>query len=108
VTRVRLRGAGRVELAAYGLADAEHRVEKELRAAWPGCAVEVLEVTRPRGAARIVEEFAVRYRVRGAEEVGAGTGAEQRAAALRVVRARFAGSRFERIDLGVDEGSAGT
>ena len=51
---VAVRGTGRVELPAYGLADAEHQVEKELRALWPGATVEVTDVARTDPAARIV------------------------------------------------------
>lgn len=95
---VSLRGAGRVALPAYGLADAEHQVEKEIRAAWPAAAVvEVLDVGRVEGAGRIVEEFAVRYRVRGAVAVAAEGTDDARRAALRVLRDRFTGTRYERI-----------
>jgi hypothetical protein len=94
---VSLRGAGRVALPAYGLADAEHQVEKEIRAAWPAAAVEVLDVGRVEGAGRIVEEFAVRYRVRGTVAVAAEGTDEARRAALRVLRDRFTGTRYERI-----------
>ena len=92
--RVTVRGGGRVALPAYGMADAEHQVEKELEEAWPGCAAEVLEVARTDDRARIVEEFAVRYRVRGTVTHAADTEAEARTAALRGLRARFAGTRY--------------
>jgi hypothetical protein len=95
---VAVRGAGRVELPAYGLADAEHQVEKELRALWPdAAAVDVTDVARMDEASRIVEEFRVRYRVRGVVPVTAETEAEAKKAALRMMRDRFIGSRFERI-----------
>jgi hypothetical protein len=94
---VAVRGTGRVELPAYGLADAEHQVEKELRALWPDAAVEVTDVGRTDPAARIVEEFRVSYRVRGALHASGDTEAEARKAALRALRDRFARSRFERI-----------
>jgi hypothetical protein len=95
---VAVRGSGRVELPAYGLADAEHQVEKELRALWPdAAAVEVTDVARMDEASRIVEEFRVRYRVRGTVPVTADREADARKAALRTMRDRFIGSRFERI-----------
>ena len=94
---VALRGSGRVELAAYGLADAEHQVEKELRALWPQAAVEVADVARMDLALRIVEEFRVSYRVRGTVATVAETETEARRSALRTMRDRFTGSRFERI-----------
>ena len=95
--RIALRGAGRVELAAYGLADAEHQVEKELRALWPEAVVEVLDVARVEDRSRIVEEFAVRYRLRGAVEAEADSLDDARRSALRDLRARFTGSRFARV-----------
>lgn len=94
---VAARGAGRVELPAYGLADAEHQVEKEVRALWPDASVEVTDVARPEGAGRIVEEFRVSYRVRGTVTVEAETEEEARRTALRTLRERFTGSRHARI-----------
>jgi hypothetical protein len=94
---VAVRGTGRVELPAYGLADAEHQVEKELRALWPEAAVDVTDVSRTDPAARIVEEFRVSYRVRGTVLAPGDTEAEARKTVLRVLRDRFTGSRFERI-----------
>lgn len=101
---IAVRGAGRVELAAYGLADAEHQVEKELRALWPDAAVDVLDVARGDERSRIVEEFRVRYRVRGTVPVEAETAEDARKSALRLLRERFAGSRFERIASEVEGG----
>ena len=102
---VTVKGGGRVELPAYGIADAEHQVEKEIRAAWPDAAVDVLEVSRLAEAGRIVEEFAVRYRVRGALTVDAESPAEARRAALRQLRERFAGTRHARIAWDREEGA---
>jgi hypothetical protein len=94
---IALRGTGRVEVAAYGLADAEHQVEKELRALWPAGKVEVLDISRAGGSGRIVEEFTVRFRIRGRQPVEGGP--EAAVEAVRSVRARFTGTRFERITL---------
>jgi hypothetical protein len=94
---VAVRGSARVELAAYGIADAEHQVERELRELWPEAAIELLELARTLPAPRIVEEFAVRYRIRGSVMVDADTEADARRAAFRALRERFAGSRHERI-----------
>jgi len=99
---VALRGAGRVELAAYGLADAEHQVEKELRALWPDAAIDVLDVARADERSRIVEEFLVRYRVRAAVPVDADSADDARKTALRLLRERFAGSRYERVSWEVE------
>lgn len=94
---VAVRGTGSVELAAYGLADAEHQVEKELRALWPDAAVEVLDVGRIDEKPRIVEEFRVRYRLRVVVETEADTVADARRSVLRRLRERFTGTRFERV-----------
>lgn len=94
---VALRGAGRVELAAYGLADAEHQVEKELRALWPDATIDVLDVARADERSRIVEEFRVRYRVRAAVSVDTDSPDDARKTALRLLRERFTGSRYERV-----------
>ena len=91
------RGTGRVDLAAYGLTDAEHQVEKEIRAVWPEAVVEVTGVERLDEVSRIVEEFRVSYRVRGVVAVDAEGADAARKAALRLLRDRFAGSRFARI-----------
>jgi hypothetical protein len=93
--RVRLRGSGSVEIAAYGLADAEHRVEKELTAGWPEATVEIREVRRP-ASGRIVEEFTVAYLLRGEVTVEEDGREEARRRAFRDARARFAGTRYDR------------
>jgi hypothetical protein len=94
---VAVRGSARVELAAYGVADAEHQVETELRALWPEARVDLLEVARTLPEPRIVEEFAVRYRIRGTVSVDAEREEDARRAAFRTLRERFAGTRHERI-----------
>lgn len=94
---VRLRGAGRVELPAYGVADAEHQIEKEIARAWPEARVEVTEIGRAAHSGRIVEEFAVGYRVQGTLEVAAHSASEARTLALRQLRQRFAPTRFGRV-----------
>lgn len=95
--RLDVRGSGRVELPAYGLADAEHQVEKEVLALWPEAAVQVLDVGRANPVGNIVEEFRITYRVRGVVGVVAPSEDEARKSALRALRDRFTGSRFERI-----------
>ena len=92
-----MRGSARVELAAYGVADAEHQVEKELRELWPDARVDLLEVARTLPEPRIVEEFAVRYRIRGTVAVDAESDEDARRAAVRALRERFAGTRHERV-----------
>jgi hypothetical protein len=84
-------------LPAYGLADAERQVEKELQALWPDARVRVSEVTRAGEAATIVEEFAITYQLRGSVQAVAEEQAEARRDALRGLRARFEGTRFSRV-----------
>ncbi|CAN5868769.1 hypothetical protein BH20GEM3_BH20GEM3_05850 [soil metagenome] len=95
--RVRLRGAGRVELPAYGVADAEHQIEKEITHAWPDARVDVTEIGRAMHSGRIVEEFTVGYRVQGTLQVAATSATEARTLALRELRRRFAPTRFGRV-----------
>ncbi len=92
-----MRGSARVELAAYGVADAEHQVEKELRELWPEARVDLVDVARTLPEPRIVEEFAVRYRVGGIVVVEAESEADARRAAFRTLRERFAGTRHGSI-----------
>lgn len=92
-----MKGTARVELAAYGVADAEHQVETELRSLWPEARVDLLEVARTLPEPRIVEDFAVRYRIRGTIAVEAETEEDARRAAFRALRERFAGSRHARV-----------
>jgi hypothetical protein len=95
---ITLRGTGRAEVAAYGVADAEHLVEKELAAAWPGARVEILELARQGEPGRIVEEFTVRYRVSGTVAVEAESPEAARREALRQLRERLAPTRHRRIE----------
>ncbi|HET8655142.1 MAG TPA: hypothetical protein VFL93_06480 [Longimicrobiaceae bacterium] len=95
---VRVRGRGRVEVAAYGLADAEHLVEKELGRLWPEARVWVTEVARAGGAARIVEEFTVSYGLEADVAVPAESPDEAPGAAFRHARSLVAGSRYARTE----------
>lgn len=90
---VRIRGRGRVTVAAYGIADAEAQVEKELTRLWPEAVVRVDEISRE-GPSRIVEEFEVRYTVEGVAEVQVRQPGEAAAAAFRRLRERFEPSRY--------------
>lgn len=93
---VDVRGEGRAELPAYGMADAEHRVEKELYAVWPEARVEVREVARAAHPGGIVEEFEVRYGITARVRVAAESPEQALGAAFRDARARLAGTRFTR------------
>ncbi|MET0397796.1 MAG: hypothetical protein ABW277_13280 [Longimicrobiaceae bacterium] len=94
---VRAEGRGRAELPAYGLADAEHQVEKEIVRALPVARVEVAEVQRTEAAGRIVEEFRVGYRVLVDVAVDADSADAARREALRRLRAALEGTRHRRI-----------
>jgi hypothetical protein len=94
---VRAEGRGRAELPAYGLADAEHQVEKEIVRALPAARVEVAEVRRTEAAGRIVEEFRVGYRVLVDVAVDADSADEARREALRRLRAELEGTRHRRM-----------
>jgi len=105
IHRVRLVGRGRTTVAAYGLADAEDRIEKEIRTRWAECSVQVPEIRRNAGMPRIADEFEVEYRVIGEVEVDADSIAAARRDAFRVARARFENSPYWRIaweDRGVE------
>ena len=91
---VRIRGRGRVEVAAHGLADAEHLAGKEMGRLWPEARVEVVEVARAPGTARIVEEFSLTYRVEATLEIDAASEPEARRAAFRAAREHLAPSRY--------------
>lgn len=84
-------------VSAYGVADAEHLVEKELAHLWPEGIVRIEEISRV-GPSRIVEEFEIAYRLEGVVEVEEATEATGRAAAFRQLRRRLRGSRYERIE----------
>jgi hypothetical protein len=91
---VRIRGEGRVQVAAYGVADAEHLIEKELRNLWPEARLVVTEVRREAGEARIVEELWLSYRLEATLEVEGADAREAERAAFRSARDRLAASHF--------------
>ena len=105
--RVRVRGSGSAQVAAHGLGHAEQVVEKELHRLWPEGRVRVAEVARTGTAARIVEEFEVRYWVEGMLEVVAPAVAEAPAAAFRRLRGYLVGTRFRRTEWEAVEVSSG-
>lgn len=90
-----MQGRGEVRVAAYGVGDAEHLVEKELRGLWPAATVRIERVARF-GPARIVEEFEVTYRMEGTLLVEAETEGQALSTALRRLAALLAGSRYSR------------
>jgi hypothetical protein len=84
-----------VEVAGYGVADAEHLVEKALGRLWPEGRITVANITRE-GPPRIVEEFEVEYRLEGTVEVEAESPEEASREAFRELRQRMDGSRYAR------------
>ena len=84
-----------MEVAGYGVADAEHLVEKELGRLWPDGRVTVANIARE-GPPRIVEEFEVEYRLDGTVEVEAESPEEAPREAFRELRRRVGGSRYAR------------
>jgi hypothetical protein len=93
-----LRGKGRVDVAAYGIADAEHLVEKEISRLCEGARVEIDQVARHGQTSRIAEEFTVGYRIAVTISVEAASADAARADALRQTRQRFTGTRYHRIE----------
>ena len=91
---IRLRGVGTVEIAAHGVADAEHLVEKEMRALWPGARIVVVGIGRGADRPRIVEEFSLSYRVEATLEAEGEDEPAARRAAFRSARERLASSRY--------------
>lgn len=84
-------------MAAAGVADAEHQVEKELHRLWPEARIQVDEISRS-GKVRIVEEFAVGYRLEGALDVVAPSVDDAPGAAFRHLRGLLAGGRYRRTE----------
>ena len=89
-----IRGTGSVELPAYGAADAEHRVEKEILRHLPHARVIVLSIARAGAAERIVEEFRVTYRIEVSMQVEAAEAGAPASAAFRAARAALEGTRY--------------
>lgn len=89
-------GAGSVEVAAYGIADAEHRVEKEIHKLLPSARVAIAAVERPADSSRIVEDFSVTFRLRLTVAVEAEDAEAAASAAFRATRESLAGTRYDR------------
>lgn len=90
---IRVRGSGVVRVPAYGIADAEHLVEKELGRLWPEARVRILEVSRE-GPARLVEDFEVEYQIEGVVEASAEEAVQARREAFRHLRSLVQGTRY--------------
>ncbi len=89
-------GSGRVTVAAYGVADAEHLVEKEIGQAWPEARVQVTQIVRAGEGMRIAEEFQVSYQLHCTLAVDAPSPDQARGEAFRRARERLAGTRYWR------------
>lgn len=100
---VRLRGGGRVQVAAYGVADAEHLVAKELARLWPGARVHLLEIRRGDEEPRIVETFEISYRLTATVQVDAASRDQAPSAAFRHARGLLSGSRYRAVEWNAEE-----
>ncbi len=96
---VRIVGTGEVEIAAYGLNDAEHRVEKEILGLWPETAVSITAVRRAEGPPRIVDEFAVSYRIEATLDTALEDSEEAMREAFRLARGHFEGTPYRHLEL---------
>ena len=97
--RFTLTGEGRVEIPGYGIADAEDRLEKEIRTVFPDALIRLLQTRRTDPEPRIVEEFEIEYRVVVGVEVDSGTGDAEKMQrkAFAVAREAVSGTRIEKI-----------
>lgn len=94
-----MRGDGRISIAAYGSADAELRVEKEITTLWPEAVVSILRIGRAADSAgRIVEDFEVTYRIDASVDVGDASAKAAPGVAFRSARAHFAGTPYNRME----------
>jgi hypothetical protein len=91
---IRVRGSGRAEVTANSIADAEHRVEKEIGRLWDGVRVRIRGVAWLDEAERITGEYDVEYGLEGSVEVDAEDSETARTTAYRQARERFAGTRY--------------
>ena len=94
---VAIAGRGRATVAAYGIADAEHQVEKELAGVWPSASIRIENIGRV-GAGRIVEEFQVDFTIRMTLHATGDDAEEAARTALRAARAAAGGTRYAKIE----------
>jgi hypothetical protein len=92
-----LHGTGSVEIPAFGVADAEARLEKELHRAAPDAIIRIDEIRRAENTPRIVETFAVTFRLVLAIQLDIDDAGSAERAAFAAVRARLRGTRFARV-----------
>lgn len=95
---MRVHGRGSVEIPGYGVADAEHRMEKELSSLLPGAIVHVQQIRRTDPQPRIVEAYLIDYGVVVELEVEPNEEGKTDRAAYAAARERVRGSRFERME----------
>lgn len=93
----RVSGEGTAEIPAYGSADAEARLEKELSRALPSAVLRILTLRRVDPDPRIVEAFAVDYRLTADVWVEEEDLESARRAAFVAARRALEGTRFARI-----------
>lgn len=95
--RARLTGYGEAAIEAFGSADAEARLEKELARALPGSTLVIRALRRPEDEPRIVETFVAEYLLRSDLEVEGTNEESARRAAFSAARRALSGSRFQRV-----------
>lgn len=95
--RLTLRGSGEVQVEAHGVGDAHAQAEKELGRILPGATIDIREVRRTEDEPRIVETFALVYRVQLTVATAAADGEAARREVLRGLREALANSRFHRL-----------
>lgn len=95
--RITLTGEGRLEIPGYGIADAEDRLEKDVRALFPDALFRILQTRRTDPEPKIVETFEVEYRVVVAIEVDPDEPEKMRRKAFAKAREAVLGSRIEQI-----------
>jgi hypothetical protein len=93
-----VRGTGWLEIAAAGIADAEHQLARLVERFCPGCRLTVLEIRRALGESRIAEHFRLHYHLEMGFSVESLSPVEARRTALRHARSRVEGTEFWMVE----------
>jgi hypothetical protein len=87
-----------VQIAGYGIADAEHALSKEVGRAIPSAKLDIRSIRRTDPAPRIVEEFELDYVLNVEVEVEAVSAVDTRRLAFAEARRLLRGTRFEHVE----------
>jgi hypothetical protein len=93
-----VRGTGRLEIAAAGIADAEHQLARIVERFCPGCRLTVLEIRRALGESRIAEHFRLYYRLEMGFSIESISPVEARRTAFRHARARAEDTELKMVE----------